>query len=149
MFVGIALVVAYALWLAGGWQVRPALQPVFALSILVFAAHVAEEFVTGFHREVPALFGRGPWSDTRYLAFNAVFVVIFLLAAATMRLVRALPLLALFCFAIAGGVGNGVMHLLLVIYRGGYFPGAWTALPCFAMGAWLLWLLYAGNTAAA
>ena len=46
-------------------------------------------------------------------------------------------------FAVAGGLLNGVGHLLLALQRGAYFPGAWTAPLALCVGIWLLWLLYA------
>ena len=41
-------------------------------------------------------------------------------------------------FAIGGGLGNGVGHLLLVLMQRAYFPGAWTAPLCLFVGGLLL-----------
>ena len=51
----------------------------------VFVLHVAEEFMTGFHREMPALFGFAGWSDRQFLTFNAIWLLIFVRAAIVFR----------------------------------------------------------------
>ncbi len=142
IFLSFILILSCGLWLSTGWQVRPGLQKVFGLAILVFLAHVTEEYLAGLQEELPALFDRAAWSGFRYLVFNGVWAVTFITAAATLRSNSRLPVLIVLFFAIAGGVGNGALHLLLVVWRGGYFPGAWTAPLCFGMGVWLLRLLY-------
>ena len=108
----------------------------------VFLAHVAEELLGGLHRALPDLFDRPAWSELRYLVFNGVWALVFLAAAITLRPGRPLPALIVLFFAFAGGVGNGILHLLLVLQQGAYFPGAWTAPLCLAVGVWLLRLLY-------
>ena len=114
----------------------------FALAVLVFLAHVAEESLTGMQRALPELFGRPAWSAVQFLAFNAVWAAAFVATAFGIRPARSFPVLAVLFFAIAGGLGNGAFHLALVIQRGEYFPGAWTASLCLAVGVWLLCLLY-------
>jgi Protein of unknown function with HXXEE motif len=143
VFLSVALVVSYALWISTSWRVAPRLRAAFVLGILVFVGHAVEEFTTGFQLGLPALFGRAAWSDLQYVVFNAVWALVFIAAALTLRAGRSFPVFIVIFFAVAGGVGNGVLHLLLVLQRGGYFPGAWTALLCLAVGIWLLRLLYA------
>ena len=98
--------------------------------------------MTGLQQALPALFQRAPWSDGQYLAFNGVWALVFCIAALAVRPTRPLPVLIVLFFAVAGGVGNGVLHLLLVLRQAAYFPGAWTAPLCFVVGVWLLRLLY-------
>ena len=143
IFVSVGLVIAYGLWVGSRWDFAPRLKVAFVMGVVVFLGHVTEEFLTGFHRLLPALFGRAPWSDHRYLVFNGVWALVFGVAAFTVARARPLPVLIILFLAVAGGVGNGVAHLLLVLQRGAYFPGAWTAPLCFLMGVWLLVLLYA------
>ncbi|MEW6744429.1 MAG: hypothetical protein AB1486_16875 [Planctomycetota bacterium] len=138
-----ALLVSFGLWIASPWHVGPQLRTAFGLAILVFIGHAVEEYLTGFHEVFPPLFGGQLWSGTQYLAFNGVWALIFCTAAVTLRPGRPLPALIILFFAVAGGVGNGVLHFVLVFHRGTYFPGAWTALLCLGAGAWLLWLLFA------
>jgi hypothetical protein len=142
VFVSITLLVSYLLWIASSWQVVPRLRLVFALAVLLFLAHAAEEFLTGFQLALPELFGRTVWSDRQYLAFNGMWALIFITTALSIRPGRHFPVLIVLFFAVAGGVGNGVFHLLLVLQRHAYFPGAWTAPLCLAIGIWLLRLLY-------
>jgi len=142
IFLSLLLLVSYGLWLSASWRVTPRLRWVFALAILVFVAHVAEEYLGGIPRELPALFGRAPWSDAQYLVFNGVWFLVFVAAAVALRPGRSLPVLVVLFFAIAGGVGNGVLHTLLTLGRGEYVAGSWTAVLCLGVGVWLLGLLY-------
>lgn len=143
IFLSVVLMVSYGLWVTTSWRVTPRLRVAFLLGILVFFVHFVEEFTTGLQRALPELFDRAAWSDPQFALFNGVWALVFMAAALTLRPGRSLPALIVLFFAIAGGVGNGVLHLLLVVQRGGYFPGAWTAPLCLAVGIWLLRLLYA------
>jgi len=142
IFLSLLLLVSYALWLSTSWRVTPRLRWVFALSVLVFVAHVAEEYLAGVQQELPALFGRAPWSDAQYLVFNGAWLLVFVCAAFALRPGRSLPALVVVFFAVAGGVGNGTLHLLLTLGRGEYFAGSGTAVACLAVGVWLLGLMY-------
>lgn len=142
VFLSVALLVSYGLWICTTWHVIPKLRMAFTLAIVVFLGHAVEEFLTGFHHALPALFGRAPWSDRQFLVFNSSWALIFCMAAVAVRPMRRLPVLIILFFTVAGGVGNGVLHLLLVFQRGAYFPGAWTAPFCLGVGIWLLRLLY-------
>jgi hypothetical protein len=143
-FLSVALVVSYALWFGGGWRITPGLRTTYFVGIAVFAAHVVEEYMGGFDRALPELFAREPWSDARYLVFVSVWGVLFLASAVWLRAHRGVAVLILIFFVIGGGVGNGALHLGLVALRGGYFPGAWTALPCLVVGLVMLRMLYGG-----
>ena len=142
VFLSAALVLSLVLWLTTPWRIVPGLRLAAGLGVLVLLAHVAEEYLTGFAVALPALFGRAGWGAAQYLVFNGVWVLIFGAAAATVRAGRSLPVLVLLFLAVAGGVGNGLVHLLLVLQRGSYFPGAWTAPFCLAVGLWQLRTLY-------
>lgn len=145
IFVSIGLVISYGFWVGAGWRFAPRLKVVFFIAVFVFVGHAAEEFLTGFQQDLPALFGRAPWSDQRFIIFNGLWALVFAAAAFTVTAVRPLPVLIILFFAVVGGVGNGVAHLLLVLQRGAYFPGAWTAPVCLVMGIWLLRLLYTSD----
>jgi hypothetical protein len=143
----VALIGAYALWTDQRWAVGRALRPVYLIGIGVFVLHATEEFRTGFQREMPALFG-GTWTNTQFVAFNAVWLVTFVIAAVTLSRRSPLPVLVVLFFMLAGCLGNGVMHLLLAVQAGGYFPGAWTAPLCFLVGIALCGQLYGTSRAA-
>jgi len=143
--ISIARLLSYGLWVATAWQVTPRLRLAFIVAILVFVGHVFEEYLTHLHLALPALFGRAPWSDPQFLVFNGVWALVFCAAAVTLSPARSIPVFIILFFAVAGGVGNGVLHCLLVLQRGAYFPGAWTAPLGLAVGFWLLRLLYASE----
>jgi Protein of unknown function with HXXEE motif len=142
IFLGVALVASYALWLEGSWSVSPGLRRWFLIGIFVFVAHVIEEYSTGFPEALPGLFGRDAWSGAQYFVFVGVWGLLFVGSALSLGSPTRLPVLVLIFFAIGGGVGNGLLHLIMVLVRGAYFPGAWTALPCLVVGVILLRLLY-------
>lgn len=143
---GIGMVVAYLLWIAGRWNNNPAaVLPAYLLAIAVQCLHLTEEFVTGFQRRFPKLIG-AEWSDARFLTFNLLWLAVFVLAAfGVSRRVR-LAYLAVLFFALAGGVANGAGHLLLCLTQGGYFPGAATAPLCLLLGVTLLTRLFKTRT---
>jgi len=138
----VALVIAYLLWTTESWSVRdPQLRWTYAIGIAIFVAHATEEYLTGLARRLPSLVGREPWSDAQFLAFNAVWLAIFLFAWFTYSRYPLGALVLLF-FALAGGVGNGIGHLLVSLVQGTYFPGTWTAPLCAAVGAAILWRMF-------
>lgn len=143
--VSVGLVISYGLWTSSSWRFAPQLKVVSCLAVPVFLGHAAEEFLTGLQRDLPALIGRPHWSDGQFLMFNGAWAVVFGTAAVRVAVGRPLPVLIILFLAVVGGVANGVVHLLLVLQRGAYFPGAWTAPLCLVMGIWLLRLLYASE----
>jgi hypothetical protein len=138
----VALVIAYAVWLGATWNLASrSLQATYGIALVIFLVHACEEFLTGFHRQLPALVG-DRWSATQFVVFNAAWFTTFILAALGLRRRDPLAVLIVLFFALGGGVGNGVAHLLLVAAQGGYFPGAWTAPLCLIIGGALLRQLF-------
>jgi hypothetical protein len=138
----VAFVIAYAVWIAGAWNLAGrSLESTYVAALVIFLLHASEEFLTGFQRRLPALVG-DRWTDSRFLVFNAVWFVTFVLAGWGLRRRRPLAALIVLFFALGGGVGNGIAHLVLVATQGGYFPGAWTAPLCLIVGAVLLRQLF-------
>src|SRR5687768_5151886 len=99
------MVVAYGLWTGRAeWPAAGRIVPVYAVAVLVQAAHLAEEYRTGFHRAFPPVLGAEPWSGSRFLIFNAVWLAVFAIAGVGMaRGKRAGYLIALF-LALGGGI---------------------------------------------
>jgi len=142
----VGLAASYALWVGTAWRAVPGLRAAFGAGILVFVVHFVEELVAGFPRALPALVGRPPWSDPRFLAFNGAWALVFVLAFLTLgRGGSSLPVLPVLFLAVVGGVGNGIAHVLLALQQGSYFPGLITAPLCLGVGVWLLRLLYGGS----
>jgi hypothetical protein len=138
----VALVIAYAVWIGGTWNLAGQfLQPAYSVALVIFPLHACEEFLTGFQRRFPALVG-DRWTDTQFLVFNAAWLATFVFAAWGLRRRRPLAVLIVLFFALAGGVANGIGHLLLVAVQGAYFPGAWTAPLCLIIGTVLLRQLF-------
>jgi hypothetical protein len=139
----VALVIAsYVVWVRGAWSLAGrSLQATYGIALVIFPLHACEEFLTGFPRRFPALVG-DHWTDRQFIVFNAAWLTTFVLAAWGLRRHRPLAALIVLFFALGGGVGNGIAHLLLVVAQGGYFPGAWTAPLCLIVGTALLRQLF-------
>jgi hypothetical protein len=143
----VALVIAYAAWIRGAWSLASRSLPVtYGVALVIFSVHACEEFLTGFQRRFPALVG-DRWTDAQFLVFNAAWFTTFVFAGWGLRRRRPLAVLIVLFFALGGGVGNGIGHLLLVAAQGGYFPGAWTAPLCLIVGILLLRQLFSATTA--
>ena len=133
-----ALLASYALWATRPEPAPPRrVLPALALAIVVQLAHLAEEFQAGFQRAFPALFGYA-WGDTRFLAFNAAWLVVFVASAVAVARGRRLGYLGATFLAVGGGIGNGLGHLALAAQARGYFPGAYTAPLALGAGTLLL-----------
>jgi hypothetical protein len=142
VLLSITLVIAYAVWIGAAWNLAGrSLQATHGVALVIFLVHACEEFLTGFQRRFPALVG-DHWTDTQFLVFNAAWLTTFVVAGWGLRRRRPLAVLIVLFFALGGGVGNGVAHLLLVVAQDGYFPGAWTAPLCLIVGTVLLRQLF-------
>lgn len=88
--------------------------------------HFFEEFVTGFDARFPALFGLPPMPQSIFVAFNLLWIGIWLVSIPGLRHSRPVAFFAAWFLAIAGAL-NGVAHPLLAVVAGGYFPGLFTS----------------------
>lgn len=137
-FLNLGLVIAYGLWASIRWKNEPtAILPVYLLGLFIQCLHFCEEFLTGFQQGFPALFGYR-WSDPQFVAFNLVWLSIFVLAALGVLIRIRIAYLIVFFFALIGGIGNGISHLALCIIQQRYFPGSLTAPFCLIIGVALL-----------
>jgi len=138
----VGMLISYFLWFGALWKKEPgAVLPYYLIAVIVQCIHFVEEFFYGFARDFPKLFGF-EWSETRFVVFNLAWLVIFAVAVVGIRRGMALAYLVLFFLAIAGGIGNGIGHVLLYVWRGRYFPGVATAPFCLIIGAALLFTVY-------
>ncbi|HYN81987.1 MAG TPA: HXXEE domain-containing protein [Gemmatimonadaceae bacterium] len=142
IFLVVAMLLCYALWVRRTeWPPGETVLGVYALAVLVQCAHSVEEYLAGFYRVFPPVFGASPWSGRRFLIFNLVWLTIFVFAGVGLsRGRRAAHLVALF-LAIGGGIGNGLGHLALSARGGGYFPGAYTGVLALLVGSLLAYRL--------
>jgi hypothetical protein len=135
----VALVISLVFWAAYRRNLAPAprVLPVFTVALLVQVAHFLEEYLTGFHRSFPTLFGY-VWEDSRFVAFNLAWIAILAVSAFAILRGYRLGHLGGFFLAVGAGIGNGFGHLALAIRAGGYFPGSYTAVLSLGVGSVLL-----------
>jgi Protein of unknown function with HXXEE motif len=125
----VGLIVAYAIWTAREARaeaVSTSVLPTYLLAVALQCLHFTEEYLAGFQRDFPQRLGY-QWSDQQFVAFNLLWLCIFILAAAGVYKKMALAFLIVWFFAIVGGLANGILHLMMAIAQGRYFPGAFTA----------------------
>ena len=138
----LGLLIACGLWAYTKWNDDPvAVLPLYLLGVALQSLHFCEEYLTGFQREFPTLFGN-EWSDQRFVTFNLIWLSVFSIAALGIYLRNALAYLVVIFFAIVGEVGNGVGHLAISIVQGRYFPGSITAPVIIVVGVVMLRRLY-------
>ncbi|MBZ5537965.1 MAG: HXXEE domain-containing protein [Acidobacteriia bacterium] len=134
----LGLVIAYGLWACIRWKNEPAaILPVYLLGLSIQCLHFCEEYVTGFQQGFRALFGYR-WSDRQFVVFNLVWLSIFVLAALGVSIKTRLAYLIVFFFALIGGIGNGIGHLVICIIQQRYFSGSLTAPFCLIVGVTLM-----------
>ena len=109
-----------------------------ALAVLVQSIHFTEELLTGFHERVPALFGQPAMSLSFFVVFNLAWLVIWLASIPGLQSARTGAYFAAWFLAIAG-MFNGVLHPLMALADGGYFPGVASS-PFIAAASVWLWL---------
>ena len=100
--------------------------------------HFTEEFVTRFPDRFTALLGLPAWSDDFFVAFNLIWLSVWILSAIGLQKGYWFALFPVWFFAI-GSIVNGIGHPLLAVLVRGYFPGLITSPLVGALGV-LLWL---------
>lgn len=112
--------------------------PLYLLLMGIQCLHFAEEYVTDFHVEVPKLLGQEPYPLDYWLTFNMIAYFFFIVGGiAIYKKKKEYMLLPLF-FIVVGVLLNGLGHVLLSIYTGGYFPGLFSALLYVILGPIIL-----------
>lgn len=140
---GIVAFIALYLTLSRGWvddsktQISGAVK-IAVVAILFQAVHFSEELATGLYERLPALFGLPPVSVRTFVSFNLAALVIWCFCALGLAVKIRVALFPLWFLGIAS-VMNGVLHPLLAILTGGYFPGLVTSPLVGVMG--ILFLL--------
>jgi uncharacterized membrane protein (UPF0136 family) len=138
------MVLSLMLWSSRAtWMRSRHLMPVYIAAVVVQGAHVLEEYQTGFHRVFPAGFGAAPWSSRQFLAFNLIWLGVFVICAIAVARGKRLGYLGAIFLAIGGGIGNGLVHFGLAARFGGYFPGAYTGALALVAGSALSYQLFA------
>ncbi len=99
---------------------------VATLSVLLQAIHFAEESVAGFRRDFPELLGLDPWPPAFFVSFNLLWLGVWALSIPGLAARRRIGLFPLWFLGLASAA-NGVVHPLIAIRLGGYFPGLLTS----------------------
>ncbi len=97
-----------------------------SIAVVAQAAHFGEEYLQQFYLRFPAQLGLAPWSEQFFVSFNVAWLVVWVFAIATLTKFPRLAAFPLWFLAIAS-VANGVVHPLLSLVVGGYFPGLWSS----------------------
>lgn len=127
----------------GDSQTRDRLLWLFFSGLAVQCIHLVEEFVTGFYMSWPRFLGLMAWSPEFFVAFNVIWIAIWILSAVVLwraphgsRVAR-WALVPIWFFAL-GMTLNGVAHPLLALQARGYFPGLVTS-PMVGVFGIILW----------
>lgn len=109
--------------------------PVYLIALAIQFLHFTEEYVYGFHYRVTELMeGMPPFSANVFVAFNMIAYCLFLLAGVGMYKGLKFPMIIVWFFTCAATIGNGVLHPLLALRVGGYFPGLFTSFAYLIVG---------------
>lgn len=145
----LAALVAFALTLIRGEVAAervPGIRRVAAVAVLFQFGHFVEETMRQFYLRFPEVLGLAPWSREFFLSFNLAWLFIWIPALCGLTVYRRVSVFALWFLALASAA-NGVVHPLLAIAVGGYFPGLWTAPFIGVQGVMLfVWLMFATGT---
>lgn len=115
---------------------RRAAARTLALSIVVQGIHFVEEAATGLPERLGALFGLAAMPVWFFVAFNLAWIGIWIASVAGVRSGRGWAFFAAW-FLVVAGIFNGVLHPLMAVRAGGYFPGLVTAPLVAAVALWL------------
>ena len=95
---------------------------VLALSVVLQGVHFAEEASTGFTERLGAVFGLPSMPYAFFIVFNVLWIGIWIASVPGVRAGRSWAFFAAWFLAVAG-MANGLLHPLLAVASGGYFPG--------------------------
>jgi hypothetical protein len=96
--------------------------------------HFTEEYLANFETVVPAFLGQEAYSQDYWVVFNMVAYFIFILGGIIIyKRMNEYMIIPLF-FILVGVLLNSIVHILVSIYTGGYFPGLYTAIVYAILG---------------
>lgn len=125
---GVAALVALRLTLTRSAR-GAASRRLLRLSVLTLglqSLHFAEEWGTGLHERLPELFGFPPWPVAFFVSFNLFWMAVWGLSIGGLRAQVRAAFFPLWFLGIACAA-NGLLHPLLSVAAGGYFPGLLTS----------------------
>ena len=113
----------------------------FLIGIAFQCLHFVEEFITRFYERLPQLLGLQVWSVELFVSFNLSWIFIWILSAVGIKNNFRPAYFPVWFFAIMM-TANGIVHPLLAMAVGGYFPGLFTSPIVGALGILLLTQLW-------
>lgn len=116
---------------------RDRLVRLVALAVLVQGAHFAEELATGFERRFPELLGLAAWTTRFFVGFNLFWLAVWAVAVFGVRAGVDAAYFPIWFLGI-GMAMNGLVHPMLALMAGGYFPGLVSSPFAGALGVVLL-----------
>lgn len=138
LFLNIGLIISLIIWLNFNKSYSRKLSWLYLISILIQVAHFLEEYFTGFYKVFPSFFSDRPWTGNQFIAFNIIWLIIFLLASiGTFKNIK-LSFLVLWFFIVVGCIGNAVLHIGSTLLRQQYFSGTVTAFFLLIMGVTMI-----------
>lgn len=108
-----------------------------ALTVVAQSGHFIEEYRAGFHLSFPQLFGLAAWTDSFFVTFNLVWITLWTIAIVLLPRWPGVAVFPVWFLAIAAML-NGIVHPLLAVSVGGYFPGLWSSPVIGVLGFLLL-----------
>ena len=110
----------------------------YFVALAVQCLHFVEEYVGAIYIKLPALLEIPPISKDGFVVFNLVAYAIFILGGiALIKHLRSFMIIPIF-FILLGVFANGIIHVLLTLWNGSYFPGLYTAIAYLFLGPFLL-----------
>ena len=126
-----AMIAAFVCYLLTSYREMPKPErvlPVYLVALAIQFLHFTEEYIFGFHLRVTEIMvGMPPFDSNVFVAFNMIAYCLFLLSGLGMYKGMKFPMIIVWFFTIAGVLGNAILHPLLAIKVGGYFPGLFTS----------------------
>jgi hypothetical protein len=141
-----AMIVAFVCYLLTSYRAMPnpdRVLPIYLIALAIQFLHFTEEYVYGFHLRVTEIMAAMPPFDANvFVAFNMIAYCLFLLGGVGMYRGIKFPMIIVWFFTIAATLGNAVLHLLLALRVGGYFPGLITSFAYWIVGPILFMRLW-------
>ena len=117
------------------------LLPLYLIALSVQFLHFLEEYHGRLYEKLPLLFDFPPIDRDAFINFNLVAYSIFILGALAIYLKKKVFMLIPLFFILFGTLANAVLHCLLALWQGSYFPGLYTAFIYLILGPMMVRIL--------
>lgn len=117
------------------------LLPLYLIALSVQFLHFLEEYHGRLYEKLPLLFDFPPIDRDAFISFNLVAYSIFILGAIAIYLKKKEFMLIPLFFILFGTLANAVLHCLISLWQGSYFPGLYTAFIYLVLGPMMIRIL--------